>query len=196
MSQPYQKKNQKRKQNKTSSVVLSKAFFNRDARTVATELLGKYLVRKKDREYRAECITEVEIYDGPEDRASHAFRGVTNRNRVMFGPAGYWYVYLCYGIHQMLNVVVRETGYPAAILIRGTEHTPGPGRVGKCFFITKDMYEKPVGESSGLWIEDRGVIVPKKNITRAERIGVSYAGKKWAGKKYRFIARNVLHTKE
>jgi DNA-3-methyladenine glycosylase len=64
-------------------------------------------------------INEVEVYDGHDDLASHASKGKTKRTEIMFGPPGYWYVYLCYGVHWMLNLVTREQDYPAAILIRG-----------------------------------------------------------------------------
>jgi len=99
--------------------ILTQKFFNRDTKTIAQELLGKYLVRKiGDREVSV-MITETEAYDGLQDKASHASKGKTARTEIMFGEAGYWYVYLCYGMYYMLNIVTREVGYPAAILIRG-----------------------------------------------------------------------------
>jgi len=108
--------------------VLTHHFFNRPTLTVAKDLLGKFLVREvaptrrqsgRRRSVVAYMITEVEAYDGFKDKASHASRGETPRNAPMFGPAGHWYVYFTYGMHWMLNVVTREKGYPAAILIRG-----------------------------------------------------------------------------
>ena len=167
---------------------------------MAKELLGKYLVRRIGKKIIARMITEVEAYDGPLDRASHAYRGKTPRNRVMFGKAGQWYVYLCYGIHQMLNITTGPEGYPAAILIRSIalENTHsnilqnvrmlinGPGKVTKSLRIDGSLNAKPCSLSSGLWIEDRGMMIPKQTIKKSSRIGVAYAGKLWAGKKYRF----------
>lgn len=99
--------------------VLGKKFFDRDTILVAKELLGKFLVRRLGRRGITLLITEVEVYDGFRDRASHVARGKTNRNSIMFGEAGRWYVYFTYGMHWMLNVVTREVGYPSAVLIRG-----------------------------------------------------------------------------
>lgn len=99
--------------------VLERQFFRRQTLVVARELLGKFLVRRWRGREIAAMITEVEAYDGFSDKASHASRGVTARNAVMFGDAGRWYVYFTYGMHWMLNVVTREEGYPAAILVRG-----------------------------------------------------------------------------
>ncbi|MFC1638771.1 DNA-3-methyladenine glycosylase, partial [Patescibacteria group bacterium] len=81
--------------------VLPPAFFRRDTLTVARELLGMRLMARGPEGSFAQVITEVEAYDGPEDRASHASRGMTARNAPMFGPAGHWYVYLVYGMHWM-----------------------------------------------------------------------------------------------
>ena len=102
--------------------VLTKKFFERSALKVAPELLGKYLcVSSSLRRRTSKCfmITEVEAYDGPKDKASHASRGRTLRNEPMFGEAGRWYVYFTYGMHWMLNIVTGPKDYPAAVLIRG-----------------------------------------------------------------------------
>lgn len=100
-------------------LILQQHFFRRPTIRVARELIGKFLVRKWRGREIVGMITEVEAYDGFHDKASHASRGMTARNAPMFGPAGNWYVYFTYGMHWMLNVVTREKGYPAAILIRG-----------------------------------------------------------------------------
>src|SRR4051812_6238728 len=102
--------------------VLKRGFFERDSHRVAKDLLGHFLCRRLDGKIVRTVITEVEVYDGSDDRASHAFGKKPNhrRTRHMFGPAGVWYVYLCYGMHWLINVVTREPGHPAAILIRGT----------------------------------------------------------------------------
>jgi len=175
--------------------VIKKGFFEGDTCDVARGLLGKHLVRK----YRGKLITgqiiEVEAYDGFNDKASHASGGVTPRCKVMFGPAGYWYVYFTYGMHWMLNVVTGDEGYPAAVLIRGvlvkkdreTEGVNGPGRVSKKYRVSKSIYGKPVEEKSALWLEDRGVVISKTRIHSTSRIGVDYAGPIWSKKKYRYF---------
>lgn len=135
-------------------------------------------------------ITEVEVYDGFHDTASHAAKGETTRTRVMFGHPGVWYVYLVYGMYDMLNIVTCEHGYPAAILIRGVVGSPGPGKLTRLLHITRSMNNKSAEKKSGLWIEDRGVVVKKNNIVRAPRIGVHYAGAKWAEAPLRFFINN------
>jgi DNA-3-methyladenine glycosylase len=145
-------------------------------------------------------ITEVEAYDGPEDRASHASRGFTPRTKVMFGGAGRFYVYFTYGMHWMLNVVTGPKGYPAAVLIRagiparelGVKNyelsaleIKGPARLTKYLHIGKGLNGKRAERKTGLWFEDQGIQIQKKNIITGPRVGVDYAGA-WAGKKYNF----------
>lgn len=152
---------------------------------VAPELLGKFLVRKIGPKEIALMITEVEAYDGPQDQASHAHRGQTKRNRVMFGPAGYFYVYFTYGRHWMLNVVTGPKNYPAAILIRGTDKIDGPARLTKFLKIDRQLNGKKAEKKNRLWFEDRGLKIGQ--IKRTPRIGVFSAGPVWAKKKYRFV---------
>ena len=130
-------------------------------------------------------ITDVEAYDGFDDKASHAHRGETERNAPMFGEAGHWYVYLVYGMHWMLNIVTGEKEYPAAVLIRGVEGFSGPARVTKLLGVTKTVNGKKADYSSGFWIEDRSVKIARSSLRRGPRIGVDYAGV-WAKKPYRF----------
>lgn len=165
-----------------SGKILQKEFFEQNTLLVAERLLGKFLVRNKE----AYMITEVEAYDGFDDKASHASRGETPRNKVMFGEAGVWYVYFVYGMHHMLNIVTGPEKYPAAVLIRGVEGVSGPARLTKALQIDRAMNESKAEKKSGLWIEDRGIAVAKKQIERTPRIGVDYAGPEWAGKKWRF----------
>lgn len=170
--------------------ILDEKFFCRDTRIVAQALLGKFLVRKIGKKETAFMITETEAYDGPHDKASHAHRGKTARNAVMFGKAGYWYVYLVYGMHHMLNMVTRKSGYPAAVLIRGAGEYDGPGKLTKALRIDRRSNGKKARHSSGLWIEDRGAIIPKRRIQKTPRIGVAYAGE-WTKKPYRFVLEPV-----
>jgi len=157
--------------------ILNFNFFCRDSKKIAQELLGKYLVRKIGRKTISDMIVEVEIYDGFNDKASHAFKkkGITKRNQVMFEKGGRWYVYLTYGMHWMLNIVTQKKGYPAAILIRSTLQFKGPGRVTKAFHINGTFNNKPANYQTHLWIEDRGVKILKNQIGKRPRIGVDYA---------------------
>ncbi len=191
--------------------ILTRSFFQKRATYVAPMLLGKYLVRRAGGIETAYMITETESYDGPNDLASHASKGKTARNEVMFGTAGRLYIYLCYGMHYMLNIVTGRAGYPAAVLIRGVisgnvshnvsnarTHPPsklrtsdvrslnGPGKLTKALTIDKTMHARYASPESGLWFEDRGIVIRKTQIQKTPRIGVSYAGH-WADKPYRFV---------
>lgn len=175
---------------------LDEKFFNRPTLTVATTLLGKFLVRRLGKKEIAMVITEVEAYDGFKDRASHASRGKTARNAPMFGGPGHWYVYFTYGMHWMLNVVTREAGYPAAVLIRGgivldeknkVINLNGPAKLTKFLKIDGKLNDLPASVKTGLWIEDRGVKIPARNMHRGPRIGINYAGKYWAARPWRLL---------
>lgn len=163
------------------------ALWQESAREVAPQLLGRWLCRRgRNGKVARVRITEVEAYCGPHDRASHAARGVTPRNKVMFGPPGYWYVYLCYGVHWMLNLVTGPEGYPSAVLLRGVETAIGPGRLTKALKITKALNGQPSAPASCLWIEGPAEIPPGWRRRRGPRIGVDYAGPHWAGKHLRW----------
>ena len=132
-------------------------------------------------------ITEVEAYDGLEDKASHASKGKTARNEPMFGSSGIFYIYLCYGMYWMLNIVTGPKDYPAAILIRGVEGVSGPGKLTKHFHIDKRLNALRASPKAGLWFEDRGIIIIKNTIKKTPRVGVAYAGAVWSKKPYRFL---------
>jgi DNA-3-methyladenine glycosylase len=151
-------------------------------------LLGKYLVRKSNGESpKARLVTEVEAYNGECDLACHARAGRTARTAPLYEAGGIWYVYLCYGIHEMLNLVVGPQDWPAAILIRGLEGIKGPGRVTKQLEIDRRLNGAPAQPASGLWLEDRDVAVPDHCIQATPRIGVDYAGEIWSQKPWRFV---------
>lgn len=152
----------------------------------ARNLLGKYLVRTVAGRREVRMITEVEAYDGESDLACHAARGRTPRTEVMYGDAGHWYVYLCYGMHEMLNLVVGPRDWPAAVLIRGVEGIAGPGRLTRALGINRQLNGQPAVLAAGLHIEDPGLRVPPRLVRATPRIGVAYAGEHWAGKHWRF----------
>ncbi len=158
---------------------------------VARDILGKFLVMRQPSGALLSCkISEVEAYDGFDDKASHASRGRTARNAPMFEAGGIWYVYFVYGMYEMLNIVTGPKEYPAAVLIRGVEGIDGPGKLTRKYAITRAYNGKPAVHASGLWMEDRGIDVPKSQIQKSPRIGVGYAGTEWAGKPYRFYLKN------
>lgn len=163
---------------------LSSGFFQRDVLEVAPELLGKVLVRQfKDGRKISGRIIEVEAYRGTDDLACHASRGRTPRTEVMFGPGGYVYVYLVYGMYWMLNFVTGEEDIPQAVLLRGVDSVMGPGRLTREFEIKGDFYGDDLGSSNRLWVEDHPGVV---EITEGPRIGVGYAGEYWASLPWRF----------
>jgi DNA-3-methyladenine glycosylase len=167
--------------------VLPRAWFRASTPERARELLGKTLCRRlPDGSVLRSRITETEAYEGFGDRASHAHRGPTPRNRVMFGPPGVTYVYLCYGVHWLLNLTTREPGLPAAILVRGTEAATGPGRLTRHFRIDGACDRQPLYRTRGLWIEDTASF-PEAEIRATPRIGIDYAGPDWAAKPWRFV---------
>jgi DNA-3-methyladenine glycosylase len=170
-------------------VLISEAWQGRDTVAIARGLLGCRLVVRGEKGRCALRITEVEAYDGPEDRASHASRGQTPRNAVMFGPAGRWYVYLCYGVHEMLNLVTGPEGHPAAVLIRGVEGHDGPGKLTRALGIDRRFNLRPATRATGLWIEAGDRAVAPEEILATPRIGVDYAGPEWAAKPWRFVLR-------
>ena len=160
--------------------VLKKDFFNRPVLRVARDLLGADIcVGQKKGQVMKMTVNETEAYFGEEDLACHASKGKTPRNEVMYGEAGVIYLYLCYGMHWLLNIVCEKEGYPAAVLLRGTL-----GRLTKKLGIEGKLNRQKAIRSNGLWFE-RGK--PFKNeIKTGPRIGVSYAGEYWAKKPYRF----------
>jgi len=174
---------------------LNQQFYNQPTVKVAKALLGKFLVHKVNGKILVGKIIETEAYVGPKDLASHASRGKTKRTEIMFGEAGYWYVYLIYGMYYCLNIVTEHKNYPAAVLIRKVEpvsglkekiKTDGPGKLCRAFIIDKNLNGMSSFEKkSKLWIEDRGEIIKPDKIKKAPRVGVDYAGE-YKNKLWRF----------
>ncbi|MFM7750937.1 MAG: DNA-3-methyladenine glycosylase [Opitutaceae bacterium] len=169
--------------------VVSTAVLQRRATvTQARWLLGKHLVRRHaDGRIEARVITETEAYDGESDLACHARVGRTPRTEVMYAAGGVWYVYLIYGVHEMLNLVVGPAEWPAAVLIRGLEGVSGPGRLTRALGIGRHLNGATACDpGSGLWIEDRGVRAAPRTVVAGPRVGVEFAGPVWAAKPWRF----------
>jgi DNA-3-methyladenine glycosylase len=163
---------------------LDAGFFLRDVLEVAPDLLGKVLVRRFDDGRRISGrIIEVEAYRGTEDLACHASKGRTTRTEIMFGPGGFVYVYLIYGMYWMLNIVTGERDIPQAVLLRGVDSVTGPGRLTRAFGIAGDFYGESLEGSPRLWIEDH---TRKVSIVAGSRIGIGYAGHYWASRPWRF----------
>ena len=150
-------------------------------------LIGQNLCfRNKNGSITRWPICEIEAYDGAKDKACHATRGKTPRNTVMFEPGGVWYVYLCYGVHELLNIVVGPKDYPAAALIRGAGGIYGPGRLTKALGIDRNYNALSATEASGLWLESSGRILKDSEIEITPRIGIDSVEPGWRDKPYRF----------
>lgn len=166
---------------------LSNAFYAQDVLDAAPALLGKLLCRRvSENEVLRFRVTETEAYRGKEDTACHASKGKTNRTAVMFGPGGLAYVYLCYGMHHLLNVVTGPEGEPQAALIRGVEGHAGPGRCTKAMQIGRSLHGHDMRASDTLWIEDDGC-APARILTEP-RVGIAYASAEDQARLWRFIA--------
>lgn len=171
---------------------LPRHFYNRETSLVARELLGKFLVHGD----QIGSIVETEAYLGPHDSAAHSARGLTKRNAAMFGPPGYAYVYMIYGMHFCMNVVTEKTGHASAVLLRALEpvknltgKTAGPGLLCNAMHITREL------NGHDLLSADFFIAAGKPEqfrIVKRPRIGVDYAGH-WARRHLRFyIAGNAF----
>lgn len=172
-----------------SRVLRPETFNSRQTVRLARELLGKTLaVEQENGKVSRVRITETEAYDGPDDLACHANKGRTARTEVMFGPAGRWYVYLIYGMHEMLNLVTGPQDYPAAILIRAVEGISGPGRLTKRLGVDRRFNTLPAIRENALWLED-GPSISDAQVEATPRVGVDYAGPDWSQRPYRFVVK-------
>jgi DNA-3-methyladenine glycosylase len=190
---------------------LSSSFYRRqDVVLIARELLGKVLVTRFDGSLTSGMIVETEAYEGTTDRASHAWGGrKTSRTEIMYGAGGNAYVYLCYGIHHLFNVVTNVKGVPHAVLVRALEPlsgvevmlarcnkttldltvTAGPGSLSKALGINHRLHTGESLTGKNIWIEDRGIQVEENAIVADSRVGVAYSGKD-AFRPYRFYIRD------
>ena len=159
-------------------------FYVRDVLDVAPELLGKIIVRRDRNKRKEYMITETEAYRGTEDRACHANKGRTDRNRVMYDSGGKIYVYLIYGMYWMLNIVTAEKNNPQAVLIRGVTGDDGPGKLTRRLGVNGTFYGEDLCSSGRMWLEDGGV---KADYFSTPRVGIDYAGEIWKNKPWRFV---------
>jgi len=189
---------------------IPRLFYSRPALDVASDLLGKILVRRLGRRILSGKIVETEAYVGPHDLACHASKGHTLRTSVMFGPPGYAYVYMIYGFYFCLNVVTESVGYPAAVLIRAVEplenvdlmrelrNNPqretniasGPGKLCMAMSVDKQLNGADL-IGTKIWIEDRKL--DPGPIRTSPRVGVDYAGE-YKDKPWRFFVDGNPHV--
>ncbi|WP_345955927.1 DNA-3-methyladenine glycosylase [Mucilaginibacter sp. PAMB04168] len=188
-------------------------YLNSQVTEVARNLLGKYLFTSIDGVITGGYIVETEAYNGVIDKASHAYGNrLTPRTQTMFAHGGVAYVYLCYGIHEMLNVVTSVAGQPHAVLIRAVNPTvgldtmlyrrnmavvkpnitAGPGSVGKALGINRKLNGISF-QSDQLWIEDQGLTFSDDQIAAVPRIGVAYAAED-ALLPYRFYVKGNVYV--
>lgn len=189
--------------------LLPQSFYARDVVTVSRALVGKHLVGQGV----VLAITEVEAYAGSGDSASHSRSGRTPRNAAAWGPGGHAYVYLCYGLHNMLNVSADREGVGSAVLVRaceivegleivrgrrGGKHGPvlltGPGKVGQALALDTSWSHHPLHEAGGLELHD----APPRPLLAGRRVGIDFASPRDRRRRWRFAAAHtawVSHPK-
>ena len=161
---------------------LDYSFFHRPCLDVARDLVGKILVHETEAGVFRLRISETEAYWGVEDTACHVSKGRTPRTEVFFADAGTLYVYLCYGMHWMLNIVTGDTEDPQAVLIRACVEAPGPGKLTKKLGITGSLNKGSILDGP-LWIEDDGF---RCAVLTDKRVGIGYAAQEDQDKLWRF----------
>ena len=158
-------------------------FFHRSCLEVAEALVGKVLARRmSDGSVLRLRISETEAYCGEADTACHAHKGRTKRTEVMYMEAGTVYVYLCYGMHWLLNIVTGEQDEPEAVLIRACVDAPGPGKLTKALGITGELNRGSI-LGDDLWVEDDGFVC---QVVTDKRVGIGYASQEDQNKLWRF----------
>lgn len=169
---------------------LDPTFFHRDCLEVAPDLVGKILChRLPDGSLRRLRISETEAYRGEEDTACHAHKGMTPRTRVLYGPPGVLYIYLCYGIHNLLNVVTGADGMPQGVLIRACVEAPGPGMLTKKLALDRTLHGVPLTDCGDIfWLENDGT---QSAISVKPRVGIGYASPEDQAKPWRFCGENL-----
>ena len=161
---------------------LDYSFFHRPCLDVARDLVGKILVHETEAGVFRLRISETEAYWGVEDTACHVSKGRTPRTEVFFADAGTLYVYLCNGMHWMLNIVTGDAEDPQAVLIRACVEAPGPGKLTKKLGITGSLNKGSILDGP-LWIEDDGF---RCAVLTDKRVGIGYAAQEDQDKPWRF----------
>ncbi|MBQ4600248.1 MAG: DNA-3-methyladenine glycosylase [Oscillospiraceae bacterium] len=164
--------------------ILPYEFYRRPCLDVAHDLVGKVLVHKTEAGELRLRISETEAYCGEADTACHAHKGRTNRTEVLYADGGTVYIYLCYGIHWLLNIVTGEENDPQAVLIRACIDAPGPGRLTKKLGITGRLNRTSALGNDALWIEDDGFAC---GVKTGKRVGIGYATQEDQDRPWRFI---------
>ena len=165
-------------------MILDYDFFNREVLEVAPDLVGKILVHRTENGEVRERIAETEAYRGEEDTACHASKGRTQRTEVMYHDSGTIYVYLCYGMHWLMNIVTGGEGNPQAVLIRAGEEYNGPAKLTKRLGVDKAFNDVSIVGNGEIWIEDDGY---RPEIKTDKRVGIDYATEEYRNKEWRFI---------
>ncbi len=156
------------------------SFFCRHALEVAPDLVGKLLIHNG----QMLRISETEAYCGESDTACHAHKGRTKRTEVLYADAGTIYVYLCYGIHWLMNVITGDADDPQGVLIRACVGAEGPGKLTKALGITGELNRGSVVDSEALWIADDGF---QCHVRMDRRVGIGYASEEDQHRLWRFI---------
>lgn len=179
---------------------LNRSFYSRPALIVAKELLGKYLVRKINKNFFTGKIVETEAYIGPKDRASHAFGGRrAKKNEAEYLIGGHVYIYLVYGMYWQFNISTFKKEMAECVLIRALDpvqmsytQANGPGKLCRWLQLDKSFNKEDLTKSPRLWLEDRGIHVSPKEIISSSRVGIDYAGPIWSKKPWRFYLKGNL----
>lgn len=163
---------------------LDYGFFHRPCLEVAKDLIGKVIVHESPQGVLSMRISETEAYCGEYDTACHAHKGRTSRTEVMYGRAGTLYIYLCYGMHWLMNIVTGEQEQPEAVLIRACVEAPGPGKLTKALHIHGELNRQSICDGGALWIADDGYSC---NVKTDKRVGIGYASQEDQDRPWRFI---------
>ncbi len=164
---------------------LTEEFFHRDCLEVAPDLVGKIVCRRlSDGTIRKERIVETEAYRGTEDLACHASKGRTSRTELLYRESGVVYVYLCYGMHWLMNVITGEKEQPQGVLLRAGAAHNGPAKLTKYLQIDKSLNGENFASHPDLWIEDDGC---RPSLRTDVRVGIDYAGDYWKNMPWRWI---------
>ena len=172
----------------TQNSIIGRGFYLKPAYEAAKTICGKILcVRQKDGLVIRRRIIETECYFGEEDSACHAHRGRTKRTEVMYHEGGVAYVYLCYGIHNMLNIVTGPEGHPQAVLIRAVEGATGPGKLTNLLGIDLSFNGISFLDSDLIWLEDDS---SQPSLSSSPRVGISYATEEDRNRLWRFVVKS------